>query len=99
MVARDYLYGWGWFFKNFSGSNHAFGFSLRQIRDFILEKAHANGELPKKSVARDWLSSRSDMVTENFGNFHEKRLLRASEHPKIRRGLALTRNLKIPRGL
>ncbi len=72
MVARDYLYGWGRFLNDFSGSNDAFGISLLQIQDFFFKKAHAKGELPKKSVARDWLGPRSEI--QNFGNFHEKQL-------------------------
>ena len=72
MADRDYIYGWGRFWGHSSGKTKSFGVSLRQIRGFTLEKAHAKGELPENSVARDWLTTRSDLVAEIFENFHEK---------------------------
>ena len=72
MAARDYMYGWGRFFKLSSGKTKSFGVSLHQIQDFILENAHAKGEPSENSVARDLAGARSDMVSGNFGNFHGK---------------------------
>ena len=72
MAARDYIYGWGGFSGRSSGKTKSFGVLRNQIQDFIFEKAHAKGEPPEKSVARDLAETRSDLVTGIFGNFHEK---------------------------
>ena len=94
MADRDYMGSWGRFLGHSSGKTKSFGVSLHQTRDFINRRAHAKGELPENSVARDLLASRSDMASQSLGIFMRNHLVRASGHPKIRWGPALTRNLK-----
>ena len=99
MAGRDYMGGSGRFSGHSSGKTKSFGVSLHQIRDVILKKAPAKGELPENFFDRQYHKVKVRHGDQNFGNFYDKQPPRASEDPKMRRGPALTRNLKIPRGL